>query len=114
MSFDKQQIKLVREIQLLPAACSQEISNFEACDAARPRKKAARAVESVEFLPEDERGLLKQVVCVAQISQERMDVAEQLRLMLAQILREFSVVGIRVRHAFWHLSRVLSWPARGL
>ena len=46
--------------------------------------KLFERIELVELVPEDQARLLEQIVGVVQVADERVDVAEELRLMLPQ------------------------------
>ena len=55
-------------------------------------------IELIELVPQDQARLLKKVVGVVQVPHERVDVAEQLRLMMTNQGREISPGIIRCRH----------------
>jgi hypothetical protein len=74
LSLNEQQIQMVAEIKPLPTARSQEIGNLQSRNATSPRKETPRGVEFLEFFPENQRSLLKKVVGIAQIADERMNI----------------------------------------
>jgi hypothetical protein len=100
MGVDQQQVQLIREIQALPAAGTQEVGDLETSHAARPGEKVPLAIIVGEFLPQDQSGLLEQVVGVIQVAQQRMDVAEELRLMLTQQFGKLQLSALFIVHEF--------------
>ena len=84
VSLDERQIELVAEVEPLPASGPKKIQDFISRHAARPVDEALRAVELVELVPEDQARLLEQVVGVVQVTDERVNITEELGLMLPQ------------------------------
>ena len=80
----ERQVELVAEVQPVAAAGPQEIQDLVPRHAAGPVDEAPRVVELVELVPEDQARLLEQVVGVVQVADERVNIAEELRLMLPQ------------------------------
>src|SRR5262249_60819846 len=58
--------------------------DLEPGHAAGPGDEALRPVELVELVPEDQAGLLEQVVGVVEVAHERVDVTKELGLVPAQ------------------------------
>jgi hypothetical protein len=87
LRFNEQQVQVVGEVQPLPTPPAQKGGYLEPRDPARPREEAPLAIEIGKLPPEDQGGLLEQIVGIVQIPDQGMDVPIQARLVLAQIRR---------------------------
>src|SRR5262245_15605825 len=84
MCLNQKQVQVVAEVQPLTPSAAEEVSHFQAGNPAGPGEKAPLPIELPELLPQNERRLLKQVVGIIEIADQRMNVAVQPRLMLSQ------------------------------
>lgn len=68
--------------------------HLQPCDAAGPGEKVRPLLELVEFLPEDQVGLLEHVFCRLRIAQQREDIPKHPRLVPGEKANEpFDVLG---------------------
>ena len=70
VGFHERQIQLVAEVEPLSAAGPQKIEDLVTRHSACPVDEALAVVELLELVPQDEAGLLKQVIGIVQVADQ--------------------------------------------
>jgi len=91
LGLDQHQVEIIAKIETLARSTAKKVDHFQPGDAARPGEEAPPGVELIEFLPQDEGSLLKQVIGIVEISRQGMNVAVQPGLNLAQTGSELGI-----------------------
>src|SRR5262249_33843170 len=100
VGLDEQEGDFRRQVEPLAGTATDEVRDLPAGDPARPGEEVAAPVELPELVPEDQRGLLVQVVGVIDVRDEGVNVSVEPGLDTGQVSGELRlpVLDVVTRH----------------
>src|SRR5262245_26697174 len=87
---------MIAEVERLATPATDEVGELQPGHSASPGEEAPLGVELLEFHPQDEGGLLIEIVGVIPVVDQGMDVPKQSGAVLTEILHELGLARLHV------------------